>query len=115
MEGIFLYKIEVFFRQKGVTKNTNTFGKLNQYFSSSSTALNPGDKLWISVNSYNNYYGCNDITLIVGSWNCSGGKFDFMNMDFVGDVSNKSMGSMSICHDKCGLNPAWSNFRTSGC
>lgn len=95
--------------------NTFKFGQLNQQISSSGTPLDPGDEFNISVNSNNDNYGCNDITLIVGSWNCFGGKFDFMKMDFVGDISNVGMGNLSICHDKCGLNPAWSTFQGSGC
>ena len=95
--------------------DTFKFGQLNQYISSSGTPLDPNDEFRISVNSYNDNSGCNDITLIVGSWNCFGGKFDFLQMDFVGDISLLKMGSLNICHDKCGLNPEWSTFNNSGC
>ncbi|GEM_PF-6882065 len=46
----------------------------------------------------------NSVFLIIGSWDCSGGKFDFVNLSFQGDYSGADMGSISICKEKCGYN-----------
>lgn len=46
----------------------------------------------------------NDITLIIGSWSCSGGQFHFEDLTFQGNFSNTSLGTLSICNGKCGYN-----------
>jgi len=95
--------------------NTTRFGKLNTQFNYPGKFLSQGDIFSVGVIPQSPTYGCNDITIVVISWNCSGAKFDFMYMDFVGSLSSITLGTLNICHDKCGLKPIWSTFSNAGC
>lgn len=51
-----------------------------------------------------NFSITNSITLIIGSWSCSGGQFHFESLSFQGTFNNTALGTLTICNGKCGYN-----------
>jgi len=85
---------------------TYSFG-MNKYVSTGSQDLESGDLVELEGLALNTT--CVDFLLIMGQWNCSGGKILFYDVCESGQsyvfINQVGIGKVTTCYQKCGLNP----------